>query len=109
MPEDASPETRDTVVTAVDRFLGAHDSTPGRTDVDPLRLANLASPRFLIVHGDADRQVGIRQARWLHDGLTTARVRSEMVVIRGAGHIDPAFSSEAEVDRVREFLRDAWC
>lgn len=109
LPDDAAPEVRAAVAAVVDRFLGRSPGNEGATELtDPLRLAGPQAPPFLIVHGDADRQVGLRQSRWLHDGLQAAGVGSELAVLAGAGHTDPVFFSRPEIDRVVRFLHASW-
>ncbi|MDO3408819.1 alpha/beta hydrolase [Saccharibacillus sp. CPCC 101409] len=43
-------------------------------------------PPFLILHGDADTTVPLRQSRLLHDKLTEAGAQSELCVLEGTGH-----------------------
>jgi acetyl esterase/lipase len=75
---------------------------------DPLALAGPGSPPFLIMHGDDDHRVGLAQSRRLHAGLTAAGVRSELVVVPGADHAGPEFSSPELVGRAVSFLAEAW-
>lgn len=63
--------------------------------VDCQELAALASPEthvsaddppFLIMHGDQDRNVPLRQSKLLYDALKEAGVDATFVTIPGAGH-----------------------
>lgn len=65
-------------------------------------------PPFLLMHGDADRRVGLGQSRRLHAALQAHGVPSELVVIPGADHGSPAFEAVETVDRVHDFLRRVW-
>ncbi|NGZ75844.1 alpha/beta hydrolase [Saccharibacillus alkalitolerans] len=62
-------------------------------------------PPFLIVHGDADTTVPLRQSALLHDALTEAGVRSEFYVLEGAGHSTSELLTRDDVlGRVGEFF-----
>jgi acetyl esterase/lipase len=65
-------------------------------------------PPFLLMHGDTDRRVGLRQSRRLHEALIAAGRRAELAVVPGADHGDPVFESPELVSRVVAFLRSAW-
>lgn len=52
----------------------------------PQKYISKDDPPFLIVHGDADRIVPVKQSEELHDALKKAGVESELVVVKGAGH-----------------------
>jgi acetyl esterase/lipase len=49
-------------------------------------LRNTAPPPFLIVHGATDRVVPLNQSLKLHEALTRAGGRSELLVLRRKGH-----------------------
>ncbi|WP_037283083.1 alpha/beta hydrolase [Saccharibacillus sacchari] len=62
-------------------------------------------PPFLIVHGDADTTVPLRQSRILHDALTQADVPSELCVLEGTGHSTAEMLTRSDVlDKVGEFF-----
>jgi acetyl esterase/lipase len=65
-------------------------------------------PPFLLMHGDADRRVGLGQSRRLQAALEAHGVQSELVVIPGADHGSPPFEAAETVDRVHDFLRRVW-
>ena len=65
-------------------------------------------PPFLLMHGDADRRVGLGQSRRLHAALEAHGADSELVVVPGAEHGSPAFEADEIVDRVHDFLRRVW-
>ncbi|GAA5040787.1 acetyl esterase/lipase [Thermocatellispora tengchongensis] len=81
---------------------------------DPVRRAERlvarhgGGPPFLIMHGDADRRVGLAQSRRLHAGLTAAGIDAELVVLPGADHAGPEFAAPESVDRVVDFLWRTW-
>ena len=62
-------------------------------------------PPFLIVHGDADTTVPLRQSRILHDALTQADIPSEFCVLSGTGHSTAEMLTRSDVlDKVGEFF-----
>jgi acetyl esterase/lipase len=102
-----------TAITAVARQFLGHDpaAEPDRAAAaDPLAQADRGSghPPFLIMHGDADRRVGLNQSRRLHDGLRARGIGSELVVVPGADHAAAEFSGRERVEQAVAFLRRAW-
>ncbi|QDH22539.1 alpha/beta hydrolase [Saccharibacillus brassicae] len=62
-------------------------------------------PPFLIMHGDADTTVPLRQSQLLHDALTEAGVSSEFCVLEGTGHSTAELLTRGDVlDKVGEFF-----
>ncbi|GGH85113.1 hypothetical protein GCM10007362_41780 [Saccharibacillus endophyticus] len=62
-------------------------------------------PPFLIVHGDADTTVPLRQSRILHDALTQADIPSEFCLLEGTGHSTAEMLTRSDVlDKVGEFF-----
>jgi acetyl esterase/lipase len=114
--EDALPGSTEEQLTGIEnvvrRFLGfdPHREPARAAAADPTALASRrrGGPPFLIMHGDADRRVGPGQSRRLHDALTAAGVRSELVVVAGADHAAPEFAAPDAVRRVLGFLQDTW-
>jgi acetyl esterase/lipase len=82
---------------------------PNREDlarrVSPLTYVRAGLPPVLTIHGDADKLVPYSHAVRLHDALTKAGVRNQLLTLPGAGH--GGFSDEEEVkawEAVRAFL-----
>jgi acetyl esterase/lipase len=77
---------------AVVVWYGAEDRFP-----DPrLQIAHSLPtaktlPSFLIANGDADPVISPDQARRLNEALLLAGAHSELTILHGAGHEDPAF------------------
>jgi acetyl esterase/lipase len=67
--------------------------------LSPVTYVTSDDPPFLIVHGDADQTVSIRQSQLLFDALKEHHVAVRFHTIHGAGHSGPAFSSP-EVDAI---------
>jgi acetyl esterase/lipase len=66
-------------------------------------VSKMAVP-FLIVHGDEDKSVPLQQSEELNEALKKAGVESTLYVIKGAGHGDPAFRSQAPAALTEEFF-----
>jgi dipeptidyl aminopeptidase/acylaminoacyl peptidase len=66
-------------------------------------VSKAAAP-FLIVHGDEDKTVPLQQSEELNEALKKAGVESTLHVIKGAGHGDPPFRSQAPAELTEEFF-----
>lgn len=53
---------------------------------NPITHVDALDPPTLIVHGDADTQVPLRQSQRLRDALTAAGVPVQLIVVPGGGH-----------------------
>jgi acetyl esterase/lipase len=87
-------------------------SSPNREDlarrVSPLTYVRSGLPAILTIHGDADKLVPYSHAVRLHEALTKAGVRNQLLTLPGAGHGD--FNDEQELkafEAVRAFLVSA--
>jgi acetyl esterase/lipase len=81
---------------------------------DDLALAREASPiahvteahgPILLIHGSGDGMVNVAQSVTLHDSLLTAGADSQLLVLPGANHEDPAFHKPAVLAATAGFLR----
>lgn len=70
----------------------------------PVSHVSSHDPPFLIVHGDKDRTVPVEQSRLLHQALRDAQVESDLLILPGAGHGGPAFSSSDTIEAVAAFF-----
>ncbi len=65
-------------------------TAPGREDlarrISPLTYVRPGLPAILTIHGDADKVVPYSHAVRLHEALTRAGVRNQLLTIPGAGH-----------------------
>jgi acetyl esterase/lipase len=84
MPKKHFPEA----LSATARFLGGTiDQLPGRyTEASPVNYAHAGAPPFLIIHGDADTLVPLRQSELLRDALQKAGADATFHVVKGAEH-----------------------
>ena len=83
--------------------------SPNREDlakrVSPLTYVRSGLPPVLTIHGDADKLVPHAHAVRLHEALTKAGVRNQLLTVPGAGH--GGFTDEQELkayEAVRAFL-----
>ena len=53
---------------------------------NPLEYVSKDDPPFLIIHGDKDNLVPVRQSEILHEALKKAGVDSTLIVVPGGGH-----------------------
>lgn len=58
-------------------------------DAQVVKFAGAASPPFLLISGDADRTVDVRESRELDGKLRAAGVSSTLVLLPGGGHLAP--------------------
>ncbi|WP_172195533.1 alpha/beta hydrolase [Saccharibacillus qingshengii] len=62
-------------------------------------------PPFLIMHGDADTTVPLRQSQMLHDALTASGAASEFCILEGTGHSTAEMLTRSDVlDKVGSFF-----
>lgn len=69
---------------------------------NPITYIDENDPPFLIVHGDQDRTVPPHQSKIFHQALEKAGVKSELIMVEGAGH--GGFGSEIR-DKVKVFFK----
>jgi acetyl esterase/lipase len=70
----------------------------------PVTYATPDDPPFLILHGDSDQTVPLNQSRRMDAALRTAGVKTELIILPGAGHGGPAFSTPEETAKVASFF-----
>lgn len=84
-------------------------SSPNREDLakrlSPLSYVRPGLPPVLTIHGDADKIVPYSHAVRLHEALTKAGVKSQLLTVPGGGHGD--FTAEQTMkafEAIRTFL-----
>jgi acetyl esterase/lipase len=94
-------------VPALDLLLG------GQPEAVP-EVARLASPVFhvdasdpplLMLHGDQDNQMPINQSHELEGAYSKLKLPVQLVVVHGAGHGGPAFTTDENLALIDSFLR----
>lgn len=71
---------------------------------NPIRYISKDDPPFLIMHGDKDPVVPLKQSQLLADALQKAGVRVSFHVVAGGGHGGPEFRKREVVDRLFVFF-----
>lgn len=80
------------------------DVTLGRPSEQLLRSAVNIRCRVLFMHGERDALVPVQCARNLHDRISSAGGRSEMLVLPAAGHMLIEFQASEVVAQIARFL-----
>lgn len=110
MPPNLVSETR--TLEQVSQSNGA--KLLGATVQDVPELAKDASalyhvseddPPFLIMHGENDPGVPLEQSKRLQSALAKQKIRVNYVIVEGAGHGGPEFTTPAVLNTVRNFFR----
>ncbi len=70
----------------------------------PITFVTKDDPPFLIMHGDKDPLVPIKQSETLRDALKAAGVEVELITIEGAGHGGPKFSTPENTAKIVAFF-----
>lgn len=96
----------DSITSSVSLLLGGSPlSLPGRAKyASPASYVDAGDPPVLILHGDKDPIVPLYLAILFYHVCQEAGVRSELMILPGAGHGGPAFSADSARRRVISFL-----
>ncbi|MBL8850733.1 MAG: alpha/beta hydrolase [Planctomycetaceae bacterium] len=70
--------------------------------ISPSRQAHADSPPFLLIHGDADPLVPLKQSELLRDALAAASVPVQLIVKEGGGH--PWLTIPEEVAKLADWF-----
>jgi acetyl esterase/lipase len=70
----------------------------------PVTFATSDDPPFLIMQGDQDNLVPLRQSELLHEALKKAGVESTLYVVKGGGHGRPGFDTPEVRQTIEEFF-----
>lgn len=71
---------------------------------NPIPYIQKDCPPFLILHGERDTTVPPSQSTLLAEALKRAGVPHELVIVKGAGHGGPGFSSEENRAKIEAFF-----
>lgn len=110
--EDSRPDVMEepgTATSSETRYLGyITTDRPQEAALAALGVhARADAPPFLILHGDADRRVGVGQARRFAQALEEVGAPIHLLIVPGADHASPAFTSPAVIEAVVSFLDSA--
>ena len=89
----------------ITRFLGG---TTGEKkalalEASPITHVSKKAPPFLIVQGDADNVVPLKQSEILQEALKQAGADSRLIVVKGGGHGDKCFTPELMTEYAKFF------
>ena len=74
-------------------------------DASALYHVSEDDPPFLIMHGENDPGVPLEQSKRLQSALAKQKIRVKYVIVEGAGHGGPEFTTPAVLNTVRNFFR----
>jgi acetyl esterase/lipase len=102
----ASSQNNRSVTEAVSQLLGCpvDDNRDKAIQASPLHYVNRSAAPFLIMHGDQDPRVPLKQSELLADALKKAGADVTLHVVAGAGHGGSAFSTPENWTRIEAFL-----
>jgi len=105
----SDPAMRADLMDSATRLLGADVAKQPDLSrkASPATYVRPDSPPVLVLHGDADPLVPISQSQLLRERLLAAGVKTELIVVTGAGHDGPAFETPDIQEKVLAFLADA--
>jgi len=74
----------------------------------PITYVSAAAPPVLIIQGNEDDLVPMAQSQRLHVALNRAGVHNELILVHGAGHDGPLFSTPKIQPGIIGFLKEAF-
>jgi acetyl esterase/lipase len=103
----STPHGLNVRVPALELLLGAQpEASPELArQASPVYHVDGSDPPLLLLHGDQDNQMPINQSHELQGAYESFGLPVRFVVVHGAGHGGPAFTSEANLALIDEFLR----
>ena len=104
MNETESDRRHDAPNSAESKLIGGPllENKDKAAKASPTTYVSKDAPPFLIMHGEYDLEVPIRQSEILAGALERAGVEVTFIPIKAAGH---GFAGLEAIDRVREFLK----
>jgi len=104
MNETESDRQHDAPNSAESKLIGGPllENKEKAAKASPTTYISKDAPPFLIMHGDRDLEVPIRQSEILADALKTAGADVTFIPIKGAGH---GFGGPQAIEPVRDFLK----
>jgi acetyl esterase/lipase len=71
----------------------------------PVTYVDKDDPPFLIIHGEKDDLVSVKQSQLLNSWLNVAGVRNELIIVKDAPHFGEMFDTDEIRSRVISFLK----
>jgi acetyl esterase/lipase len=75
-------------------------------EASPIFYASRDDPPFLIMHGDRDNVVPLRQSQALAEALKKVGVKVKLLVLKGLGHGGRQFLAPEQVEVIDKFLHE---
>jgi dipeptidyl aminopeptidase/acylaminoacyl peptidase len=96
----------DQAASAVSKLLGGlpEERKEKAIQASPTTYVAKDNPPFLIVHGEADRLVPIKQSEILDEALRKAGVECTFIRIPGEGHGGRTFENAENLKKIEEFF-----
>ncbi len=93
---------------ALDLLLGAQpEAAPELArQASPVFHVDRSDPPLLLLHGDQDPQMPINQAHELQGAYEKLGLPVQFIVMHGAAHGGPAFTTPSALDAIDRFLRE---
>jgi acetyl esterase/lipase len=91
---------------AIPKLLGgkASENKEKAKQASPVAHVSKDAAPFLILHGDMDKTVALKQSQLLTDALKKAGVEVRLITLEGAGHGGPAFGQPEQRQAIEEFF-----
>ena len=93
---------------ALDLLLGAQpEAVPELArQASPVFHVDRTDPPLLLLHGDQDPQMPINQAHELQGAYEKLGLKAQFIVLHGAAHGGPVFTTPSALDAIDRFLRE---
>jgi acetyl esterase/lipase len=103
----ASDQTHNTATSVESKYVGAPINTVPALDAkaNPLMYVTSKSAPTLLEKGNLDCTVPIAQSLLLYKALKAAGVPTQYMLLHGAGHGGPQFSSDSNIQLMLSFLK----
>lgn len=91
---------------AIAKLLGGppSENKEKAKQASPVAHVSKDAAPFLILHGDMDKTVALKQSQLLTDALKKAGVEVRLITLEGAGHGGPAFSQPEQRQAIEDFF-----
>lgn len=105
----STPHGLNVRVPALELLLGATpEASPELArQASPVFHVDASDPPLLLLHGDQDNQMPINQSHELAGAYEKLKLPVRFVVVHGAGHGGPAFTSDEQLGLIDTFLRQS--
>lgn len=97
------------MMSAIERYAGkkfSEISEEELAEASPVRYVTEDMPPVLIQHGDADNICPVDHSRRFYQIVAEAagKDKAQLDILEGAGHVDEAFETAENMERIAEFL-----